>query len=1332
MDTSNKIIKLLLIISALFFSSTSWSSNYGEIGLPVTEVYDTFSHKGATQNWWLAQAKNGLIYNGTGTGLNEWDGENWAIYKTPQKSRIRSIAIWKDDNIYIGTSNDIGFFHPNKSGSLTYQSLLKEWSFEEKQFGEVWSTAANKDGVMFLSNKYLLFWNGKSLEKIDTLVGTHRIFNIDDTFYFKANNNEFLYRISTTPKITVKQTKLKFEKEITIRKILKNNDNNLVFITAKHGIYERVNDQLVHRLSMLEFPEDSHIYNGIQASDGYYYLTTLYDGLFIVSEDFQFLKHYSDEHGLGTNTLLSIMEDIQGTIWISGAPNIIKMIPPHVYSHYITESNSKDTEEITNIRGKVTTLGDSVHQLQLGDPLTKPAFFKHLPPKRNSTWGAIEYQNHLIYAGANGVFAMEFDQNNELSNHHNIVKTRFAKSFAIDDTSNTLFATADEGLFVINRVNDSWQVNKVTGLEDELHNIAIENGVVWSGTSTQELYRIENAQYQDKKTSITKFIDKDGLGENNVVPYATSLGVVFGTNDGLMDFKNNRQPQLQFIKHLPEIFHTKGKDVYRLFQSKPNELWYRIGNHTGYIKKEVNNRWSSHENLFKHFPDSGYKGFTKTSDEILWFSMANGDIFRADIERIEQLPIQAKINIRKIDNLDTGKEFFGGIGNAELPILTQQSNSIRIHFALADNSILNAVKSNEVSYRHRLIGSGYEKYSPWSNENHKDFTLLQGGEYQFEVEAKDAWGRISNQKFDYTVLPPWYLSKTAWIVYGVIALLLIIISSWLTQKWRTAKLNQRNEELEQQVKQRTADVQEKANQLKQQQKLKDRFFTNVSHEFRTPLTLTIAPLESAISDHPEMDKSLLHPIKTALRNSKKMLSLVGEVLDINRLESGRFPLHVAQYNLSDLIITTVNRLKPWAKQHNQRLVVNNVEEPHLAYYDLDQIEKCLSNLISNAIKYSGENTRIEVSVISKNGETGVSVKDNGKGISKEFEDKIFQRFTQDESSEQITEPGTGIGLALVKELMELHHGRVELINVPNKGCQFITWLQNGQQHFQESQLIEPIERQSKTNDENSITIANPQIKTSNKHKSKDQTTILVVDDNQELREFITTRLSSYYKIIQASNGKEGYDIAQVRLPDLIISDVMMPIMDGLKMTEKLRNSQQTKIIPIILLTAKSSKRDTVTGLQSGADDYLTKPFDTSELIVRANGLICKRKLIRETIQSELSQQVTHLDNTSKFIDKLRAEILSQLSEPSLSVESLAMKLAMSRSSLNRKCKGEIDVTVKQYITDIRMQHALNLLKLKQYTISEIAYGTGYDSLSYFSRIFKKYYNKTPSEVSQAS
>jgi DNA-binding response OmpR family regulator/anti-sigma regulatory factor (Ser/Thr protein kinase) len=459
----------------------------------------------------------------------------------------------------------------------------------------------------------------------------------------------------------------------------------------------------------------------------------------------------------------------------------------------------------------------------------------------------------------------------------------------------------------------------------------------------------------------------------------------------------------------------------------------------------------------------------------------------------------------------------------------------------------------------------------------------------------------------------------------------------------------------------------------------------------------------------------------ALRNANKMLALVGEVLDLNRLEAGKLPLRVSQYDLAELLRLLQQRFEAWAEQENQSISCENCEEPLLLYFDQDQIDKCVANLLSNAIKYSGENSHITIKLVNQPNSITVQVIDNGQGISEQAKAKVFERFYQEKVSEQNTTPGTGIGLSLVKELIELHHGEVDLVTSSGEGCCFSLRLQKGTQHFNQQQLVEPIELAKMPQ----IPI-NQLIKVENQNQ-QDQTTLLVIDDNVELRHFISLRLSVNYRILQAQDGEEGFRLAKKALPDLIISDVMMPKMTGYQLADKLKNTAATRSIPIILLTAKASKREIVEGFASGADDYLSKPFDTSELVMRVNAQINSRKIIRESIVFE--QQLDTIDTPHKtdFVEKIHAEVRNHLSDPEFSVETLAQLLFMSKATLSRKTKEELNMSPRLFIIEIRMQHASHLLQIRKLSISEIAYAVGYESLAYFSTSFKKHTGKSPSE-----
>jgi signal transduction histidine kinase/DNA-binding response OmpR family regulator/ligand-binding sensor domain-containing protein len=1330
----------LLVLVFLVYINVVQANQYSEVGLPVAQTFGIKEHGGSDQNWVLTQAENGLIYSGTGTGIIEWDGEKWHLYNTPNNSRVRSISLWRDGHIYAGTIDDLGAYQPNSQGKLQFTSLVRDWTAEQRQFGEVWSTVANKDGVMFVTNKALYYWDGKQVHIVKGAPGgKHRIFALDDGFVFKTVNDESLYKInvdtsSATPVFKIKNTGLVLPTKAFIRSVFYNNNNKLIVVTSSDGIFEKLTNALEKRVEGQLFGPDNHLYNAIQARDGYYYLVSIKGGLYILDSSLQIVAQYLEQHNVGANKLYSVLEDQQGSIWLSGTPNVTKIIPPHRVSAFKPGTQSTIIDRLVPIDGKLVATGDGVFQIESGESGYAPAAFEPLIASNEIYFDALEYKNHFLYGGSGGLFARSIDTPNQV--FKNVLQTAWARSLKVDPVTGTLVVSTYEGLFLVEYIDGHWTSNKVANTEDELEFVAIEdNGVIWAGTTSQELYRIENAQFSDRQTQVNKFIDTDGLGPGNVMPFKLSSGVVIATSNGLMDYRQDRTPALQFMSGFPAIFRTPKEDVFRLFEDDKGRIWFRIGQQIGYVEKDKDGVWNEHSKLFAPFASGGLKDFTSTSNEVIWFAQNSGDVYRANVDLAEQVPLKGKLNIRYITNLDSKAIIDGGqLLAAESIKLDQTNNSIRIEFALSNNSIL-----NPTMYRQRLLGSGHNEWSEWATEHHKDYTLLSGGDYQFQVEAQDDWRRIYQSELTFYVKPVWYLSQLAWLFYTLALIILLTLTGWLTQRWRTSKLKIQNLILEDTVAERTREIKSKVEELEQQQILKERFFANVSHEFRTPLTLTIAPLQDLLREHPELQQGVVFPVETALRNANKMLELVGHILDINRLEAGQFPLHIAENNIAELVNLVAPRFNNWATQHQQTITIRNSEDPVLLYFDRDQLEKCISNLLSNAIKYSGSQTEIAISIIKQQSRFGIEVKDNGVGVELELQDTLFERFYQGKSSEQVSQPGTGIGLALIRELMELHHGQVELISQAGQGCCFTLWLKRGHEHFDESQLRENIALPS----DNEIPIL-PDVQLpafiakeaasieALSQKEDDITTVLVVDDNNELRQFISLKLSGYYRIIQACDGAEGLAKTLSMLPDLIISDVMMPKMNGLEMLAEIRKNKLTSTTPIIMLSTKSGKRETVEGLQTGADDYMSKPFDTSELIARIDGLIRNRKMIREEIQAELALSLTTKSITDKsedsFADKMRNEIMQNLTNPDFNIDMLAQALALSRRSLSRKCQQECQQSAGQFITDVRMQTALKLLNKNRLNVSEIAYGTGYESLSYFSRTFKKFYGKSPTSI----
>ncbi|MEM7082182.1 MAG: ATP-binding protein [Pseudomonadota bacterium] len=1303
---------------------------YQQVGLPLAHVFSPTEHGGHNQNWHALQARNGRIYIGHTSGLSEWDGEAWRNYSTAQGTAIRSLSQWSDDRLYLGTTNDIGFFYADRTNELQYKSLLDDWSHEEKQFGEVWATAANQHGVVFITDTAIFHWNGDTLSIIENATpGRHRIFALEDRFVYKEHDTENLIdiRISTAGTAThfaVTPTSLRIPGYTRLRNVLVNREGKLVAVTEDAGIYVQESDRLVQRTSAEQFGEQVAIHNAIQAQDGYYYIASLYDGLFILNESFELLRQYDADHNIAINTVFSVMEDRQQNIWLAGIPNVVKMLPPHRYSMFKAGTVSTEILRVKPYGDSVMAVGNGLFVLEAANAQAPPSF-RQITQSNDSYLDTVRYSGLFLYSGLGGVYSPNSTEPS--TSDTPILKAGLARTMRIDPNSDELFVGTSDGLFRITSDDGKLRSDYIDGTADHIQSIEFDaEGALWMGTSTQELYRLSRAQLAANPRTIDEFGAEQGIRPGSVWPFRLDNRMLFMTSGGLLEKAPTPQHALQPATGFPQEFAAEDANIRFLYSDKIQSelsprLWYQVDQQRGYLRQGDRDNWIAHNEVFGSLDPLPISDMYVNDKNVAWVVLDKGDIYRLDVQLAESLPPLGLLNIHSIVDAKSNARLQKSSAEKLDSAIHPDDSSLRISYALADNTTI-----GRTEYRHRLLGTNQDFWSEWTRETYKDLTSLEGVDYLFEVEARDAWHRASRATMSFSVLPYWYETKSAKILLILFGFCLLLVSGWLGQRLRTRHLLARNLELEQVVTLRTRDVQSKVEQLRQQQILKDRFFNNVSHEFRTPLTLTIGPLETIVSEHArELQQPVKHLASAALENSKKMLAMVGQVLDMNRLEAGQLTLRVALHDVSELVRSVQPRFTDWAQQHDQTIALKNCEDPLELWFDRDQLDSCLANLLSNAIKYSGNGSQIVLNIVMQTDRVGIRVEDDGVGLAQNAQHKVFERFYQEKASERITHPGTGIGLAIVKEIMELHSGSVELTSEPGQGCCFTLWLRRGNDHFDSVQLTEPLPNDGKETYPTTHALATQGL------DDDDKTTLLIIDDNAELINFISLRLAQNYRILRAKNGQEGYSVACDALPDLIVSDVSMPGLSGLDLVKKLKSTAATEAIPVILLTAKATKRETVEGFASGADDYITKPFDTSELVMRVNAQINARKKIRETI--ELEQSINAIGQGAKptFLQRLNETIEAHLGDAELNVQLLSDKLHMSRDTLTRRCKDELATTPLAHINTIRMHHASVLLKRDRLSVSEIAYGVGFQSLAYFSRRFKQYSGYSPSKYAAA-
>jgi signal transduction histidine kinase/DNA-binding response OmpR family regulator len=547
--------------------------------------------------------------------------------------------------------------------------------------------------------------------------------------------------------------------------------------------------------------------------------------------------------------------------------------------------------------------------------------------------------------------------------------------------------------------------------------------------------------------------------------------------------------------------------------------------------------------------------------------------------------------------------------------------------------------------------------------------------------------------------------------------------------------------LEQKVSERTIDLQiasdklvESNELLKEAHAVQNQFFTNISHEFRTPLTLILGPSKQLLDNI--KDETSQEQIKLINRSAKKLNKLVDELLDISKIEAGEMKLKACPANIVSVVKEIALSFCLLSERKKISLSITSEENEITAYIDKDKFDKILSNILSNAVKFTPEGGKVDVEIKKNKMNAEIIVSDSGIGIPKEQFDKIFDRFYQVDGSHTREQEGTGIGLSLTKDLIELHKGKIEVESEEGRGTIFRLIFPLGKDHLHPDEICEE-----------ELEIDNYELKESDgfdhyfRHKSyttdemesTGKPVLLIVEDNPDVRKYISMILGDYYQIIEAEDGDEGLKKSIDKIPDLIISDIMMPKMDGFKMCTILKSDERTSHIPIIMLTAKATVEDKISGLELGADSYIMKPFDALELKARIKNLLEQRNRLHDHFRKYglVDSEITTFTPADQMFLRKAVDLISKhISDPQFSVQLLSENLGMSRSLLVKKTEALFGDPPVELIRRIRLNKALKLLERKVGNVSEIAIEVGFNNPSYFAECFKKQFGVTPSQFQQ--
>ncbi|HNC30672.1 MAG TPA: two-component regulator propeller domain-containing protein, partial [Cyclobacteriaceae bacterium] len=827
-------------------------------------------------------------------------------------------------------------------------------------------------------------------------------------------------------------------------------------------------------------------------------------------------------------------------------------------------------------------------------------------------------------------------------------------------------------------------------------------GTIWVGTRGKGFYRIrENSgkpvlkhYFKDETNDSLKSINNNFI---NAI-YEDHAGTLWiGTDGGLNSFDRRTEE----FSHYPLEGGPSNDVIVSILEDDQGKLWLAHWNGLTVIDP-ADARWMrNYDNNDRIMGGFFYNNVcVKSREGHLLFAGSEG-FNRIDTKRIVQKPEVYPLAITQFElfgkPVTYGEEIDGRViltsplRNKTQVKLKHFENSIAFEFASLDYAA-----PEKIRYAYMLEGFNKEWSYTTSDRRYANYTNLNYGKYTFKVKATSTDGVWSDgySEVKITILPPWWKTNWALLLYIVVAFLvlygfrkLVLLRANLIHDIKLERLQREN--------------MEKLNKAKLQ------FFTNISHEFRTPLTLILGPAQSLL-DSSSLGKVFRNNALNISTNAQRLLRLVNQLLDFRKAESGNLKLQVSEGNIVRFVKEIKLSFDLLAEQMNIRFTMESSSPIIKLWFDRDQFEKIMFNLLSNAFKHTPAEHSISIQVQEAAEEVVITVEDTGKGIKSEHFDKIFQTFFSYDDDKHHT--GTGIGLALTKSLIDMHHGKIDLQSREGEFTRFIIHLKKGTAHFHESEIqhfSDDIETMDRYPSLTGLDLAPVETAQADDQGSavKSEQKLLIVEDNEGVRSYIKSIFQSEYEIIEAANGEDGLSMAVDQSPDLVISDIMMPLMDGITLCKKLKSDVRTSHIPVILLTARTALIFKVEGLETGADDYVTKPFNPKLLELKVRNFI----RIREAMRNHFSgkdvltiepRKVTLTSADEVFVSKMVESIEKNMSNADYSVEELGLDVGMSKMQLYRKMKALTSQSANEFIRTMRLKRAAQLLEQKQLTVAE--------------------------------
>lgn len=1307
------------------------------------------------------QDRNGIIWIATEDGLNRYDGSKFTIYKNDKhnpnsllhnytrilfedskghffigllnglqiydyaedsftevplilesgdkfNAHVFSILERQNGDILIGTSGQ-GLFILKKENNKYYAKQIKDLIpsttinvlFEDKD-QNLWVSTQDKGLIRLDNNKQMKIFSHFK-ERVGNTVSS--ICQDKDGNLYVGSMGKGLY-IHDRDSDSFTSIPYQGNPDLPIKTLFLNSRNKIYIGTDGDGmkIYDPESKKIIDgnfKVTTFDFTK-SKIHSIIEDKSGNLWLGIFQKGVMLLpaqTNKFNYIGYKSiNQNIIGSNCIMSVFEDHEGTLWvgtdIDGIYGISADGDQKVHFRHTKEANSVPSTIMSIYE-------DSDHNLWLGSYLNGLA-------QMDKRTGKCNYSCSLI--------------DNNLNYEQHIY------CFAEDKEKNLWIGTMGSGIFCLNLITK--EIKHYTIFEkmnyrvdvNMLHNnwvssmLISSNGKLYIGT-------YDGLGCMDLKTrNFSSTYGKNRLKEGLIVYniFEDSEGTIwFGTSEGLMhiaDSTTGKVDAYTMENGLPSNI------ICGIIEDKNKNLW--ISTNYGISKMNLQDR-----SFINYYSNDGLQGneFSKNvalmnrKGEIVFGGISGITYFKP-----EEITNSVKqLNVFITDFYIHDKAVKKGMQSGSYSIIdTSVINARKFNLAHNDNSFTIEFSTMDFNHPERITYMYSMNDNNWislrSGTSRVTFNNLAPGEYNFKVKALDYNIESEIKEITIVIHPVWYFSIWVKLIYILIAVIIIYII--------VQQIRQRND-ARQKIREQT--------QAKEINEAKLQFFINISHEIRTPISLILNPLKKLVSTDKDKDHQKVYAMMS--RNAERILLLINQLMDIRKIDKGQMSLKFQKIEIVNFMNYLCSFFEDQVETKNIELELHPDVDELEVWIDPKNFDKVILNILSNALKYTPEGGKIDVFLHIENNPNTVEksyyeiiIADNGVGIDESEVERIFERFYQAKNSLSSSVEGTGIGLHLAQSLIELHHGTIKAENNKDgKGSRFTIRLPLGKEHLGASEVVEnsTIEYKYQYASQPLPVLAIEEDEVKIKAKSKHR--ILVVDDDAEIRNYISQELASDYRIVESVNGKEALSIVYKRMPDLIISDVMMPEIDGITLCRKIRQNVNTNHIPVILLTAKSKEEDNVEGLNIGADAYLVKPFSLDILKKTVQSIIRNREILKNSysgnqLQKDKIQKVTMKSTDERLLERIMIIINKNIANSDLNVEMLASQIGISRVHLHRKLKELTNQSTRDLIRNIRLQQAAELLSTKHLVVSDVAIAMGFTNISYFSNAFKELYGMSPS------